>query len=90
MPMSLHAATAMTKGSIQAALERTLAQLHHEVAPTADASAAIDSMEVVFLIGRFYRALDRKALDLSKVERSHWSSLDGVADVLHEAMQALK
>ena len=89
MPMSLRAAKAMTKSSIEAALGRTLAKLHHEVAPTGDPRAQIDSMEVVFLIGRFYRGLDRKALDLSKVRRTRWSSLEGVADVLHEAMQEL-
>lgn len=54
MPMSLGAAKMMTKSSLLAALDRTLAQLHHEVAPATDPSALIDSMEVVFLIGRFY------------------------------------
>ncbi|MBD3778247.1 MAG: hypothetical protein IE923_03145 [Micrococcales bacterium] len=89
MPMSLRAAKAMAKGAIQSALERTLAKLHHDVAPVAGPGGAIDSIEVVFLIGRFYRDLDRKQLDLSKVNRERWASLEGVADVLYEEMRRL-
>ncbi|WP_298461271.1 hypothetical protein [uncultured Cellulomonas sp.] len=90
MPMSLRAAKAMTRNSIRSALDRTLAKLHHDVVPGVGAGDPIDSMEVVFLIGRFYRDLDRKQLDLSKVRRSRWSSLEGVADVLHEEMKELR
>ncbi|MCM3487147.1 hypothetical protein [Kocuria rosea] len=89
MPMSLLAAKAMTKSAVQAALGRTLAKLHHESVSAIDAKALIDSIEVVFLVGRFYRELGRNQLDLSKVDRDRWSSLEGVADVLHHAMGEL-
>ena len=89
MPMTLRAAREMSKDSIQAALQRALSALHHGVAPAGAPTAPIDSLEVVFLLGKFYRSLRRKALDLTKVERDRWSNLAGVADVLHEAMQGL-
>lgn len=89
MPMSLLAAKAMSKSAVQAALSRALAKLHHESVSAIDARALIDSIEVVFLIGRFYRELGRDQLDLSKVDRDRWSNLEGVADVLHHAMGEL-
>lgn len=82
MPMSLSAAKSMTKNAIQSALGRTLAKLHHEPVASIDTGALIDSIEVVFLVARFYKELDRKAPDLSKIDRDDWSTLEGVADVL--------
>lgn len=90
MPMSLAAAKAMTSTAIQAALGRTLAHLHHEAVGTVSATAPMDSIEVVFLIGRFYKHLGRKQPDLSKIARDRWSTLEGVAGVLHDTMGALK
>jgi hypothetical protein len=90
MPMSLAAAKLMTEGTILAALGRTLAKLHHESPESTNASAKIDSIEVVFLVGRFFRDLDRKQPDLSKIDRDSWSSLKGIAEVLHGAMEELK
>ncbi len=81
--MSLAAAKAMTKNAIEAALGRALAKLHHESVASIDTTAAIDSIEVVFLVGRFHKELDRKQPNLSKIDRDRWSSLEGVADVLH-------
>lgn len=89
MPMSLVAAKGMTGTAIQAALGRAIAQLHHEPVGTVSATAPMDSIEVVFLIGRFYRNLGRKQPDLSKIDRDQWSTLEGVAGVLHEAVAAL-
>lgn len=89
MPMTLRAARKMSKDSIQLALQRALTALHHGVAPAGAPIAPIDSLEVVFLLGRFYRSLGRRALDLTKVHRDRWSNITGVADVLHEAMQDL-
>ncbi|WP_431891390.1 hypothetical protein [Cellulosimicrobium funkei] len=90
MPMSLAAAKAMTGPAIQAALGRALAHLHHEAVETVSATAPMDSIEVVFLIGRFYRNLGRKQPDLSKIARDRWSTLEGVAEVLHDVTGALK
>lgn len=84
--MSLAAAKAMTGSAIQAALGRALAQLHHEPVGAVSATAPMDSIEVVFLIGRFYRNLGRKQPDLSKIARERWSNLEGVAEVLHDVM----
>lgn len=89
MPMSLAAAKMMTKTAIQAALSRTLARLHHESVDSIDATAAIDSIEVVFLVGRFYRNLDLKQPDLSKIDRDRWSNLEGIADVLQNTVGEL-
>jgi hypothetical protein len=83
MPMSLRAAKAMSKGQIQSALGRSLAKLHHAPIASISATSLMDSIEVVFLLGRYYKELDRKAPDLSKIDRARWSTLEGVADVLH-------
>lgn len=83
MPMSLMAAQAMTAGVIEVALGRTLAKLHHEPITSVNPKAPIDSIEVVYLVGRFYRELGHKPPDLSKIRRERWSTLEGVADVLH-------
>jgi hypothetical protein len=90
MPMSLVAAKLMTEATILAALGRTLAKLHHEPPESTNASANIDSIEVVFLVNRFFRDLDRKQPDLSKIDRDSWSNLEGIAEVLHGAMEELK
>ncbi|NSX35176.1 hypothetical protein HTS88_01985 [Pseudarthrobacter oxydans] len=89
MPMSVAAAKTMTKTAIEAALSRTLAKLHHESVDSVDATAAIDSIEVVFLVGRFYRNLDRKQPDLSKIHRDRWSNLEGIAEVLQDTVGEL-
>lgn len=89
MPMSLLAAKAMTKGQIQSALGRSLAKLHHEPVASISATGLMDSIEVVFLLGRYYKELDRKPPDLSKIDRARWSTLEGVADVLHVTTGAL-
>lgn len=89
MPMSLAAAKAMTAHAVQAALVRTLAQLHHESVSSIDATALIDSIEVVFLVGRYHKELGRKAPDLSKIDRARWSTLEGIAEVLHATTGAL-
>jgi hypothetical protein len=83
LPMSLAAAKAMTKSAIQSALGRAFAKLHHESVADIDVSAVIDSIEVVFLMGRYYKNLKRKSPDLSKIDRDQWSSIEGIADVLH-------
>jgi hypothetical protein len=90
MPMSLTAAKLMTEATILGALGRTLAKLHHESPESINASVKIDSIEVVFLVGRFFRDLDRREPDLSKIDRDSWSSLKGIAEVLHGAMEELK
>lgn len=90
MPMSVQAARAMTAGSVQAGLGRALAKLHHEPVSSVSAKAPIDSIEVVYLIGRFYRELGRKQPDLSKIDRDRWSNLEGVADVVHRTIGDLK
>lgn len=89
MPMSVAAAKVMSKVAIEAALSRTLAKLHHESVDSIDATAAIDSIEVVFLVGRFYRNLDRKQPDLSKIHRDRWSNLEGIAEVLLDTVGVL-
>lgn len=89
MPMSVTAAKAMTKAGIQAALERAVAKLHHEPVGAVTPSALMDSIEVVFLIGRFYRNLGHKQPDLSKIDRNRWSTLEGVAEVLLDTTEAL-
>jgi hypothetical protein len=89
MPMSVAAAKTMTKPTIEAALSRALAKLHHESVDSLDATAAIDSIEVVFLVGRFYRNLGRKQPDLSKIQRDRWSNLEGIAEVLRETVAVL-
>lgn len=89
MPMSVAAAKLMTEAAILAALGRALARLHH-YSPESDASSKIDSIEVVFLVGRFYRDLDRKQPDLSKIDRDNWSNLrGGIAEVLYGEMENL-
>lgn len=90
MPMSLRAAKALSKGQIQSALSRSLAKLHHEPMASIGATTLMDSIEVVFLLGRFYKELDRKAPDLSKIDRAQWSTLEGVADVLYVTTGALR
>lgn len=87
--MSLAAAKAMTGAAIRAALERAVAQLHHESVGTVNATAPMDSIEAVFLIGRFYRNLGRKQPDLSRIARERWSTLEGVAGVLHDTVGTL-
>lgn len=89
MPMSVAAAKTMTRSAIEAALSRALAKLHHESVDSIDATAAIDSIEVVFLVGRFYRDLDRKQPDLSKIHRDQWSNLEGIAEVLQDTVGGL-
>lgn len=89
MPMTLLAAKAMSKGQIQSALSRSLAKLHHEPVSSVSPTGLMDSIEVVFLLGRYYKELDRKPPNLSKIDRSQWSTLEGVADVLHTTMRAL-
>lgn len=90
MPMSLAAAKSMTEDAILAALRRTLAKLHHESPELSNNSAKIDSIEVVFLVGRFFRNLDCQEPDLSTIDRHSWSSLKGVAEVLYDAIWKLK
>ena len=90
MPMSLLAAKAMTNGQIQSALGRALAKLHHEPVASISYTALMDSIEVVFLVARYYKELGRKPLDLSKVARDRWSTLEGIADVLLGTTRGLK
>lgn len=87
--MSMAAAKTMTKTGIQAALERAVAELHHEPVGAVTPTEPMDSIEVVFLIGRFYRNLGHSQPDLSKIDRNQWSTLEGVADVLLDTMETL-
>lgn len=90
MPMSLAAARSMTDAAIEAALVRVAAKLRFDPDEAAEPTEALDSIEVAFLIGRFYRDLGRPSPDLSKIARRRWSTLRGVAQVLHDLMRAAR
>lgn len=87
MPRTLRAAKSMTSTAIIAALEHALMALRRSAEPIS-AYAPIDSLDVVYLLGKFYNPLNRKTLNLAKVDRDRWASLAGVADVLREAMRS--
>lgn len=86
MPKTMRAARAMSRDAIEVALRRALNDLHEGVSSSAEPTAPIDSIEVLFLIGKFYGALGDKPLDITKVDRDRWSSLAGVADVIHDGI----
>lgn len=89
MPLTLRAAKAMSVTAVAAALERVLTQLHSS-AGTPSATDPVDSLDVLYLLRQFYRPLNSRALDLSKVDRDRWSTLAGVAEVLVDAMGELQ
>lgn len=91
MPNTVAAAKCMTLGMIEAALVRAIAELHHEPIAAVSATAPIDSLEIVFAMGRFYRHLGGlKQPNLSNIHSDYWSSLSGAADVLFHIMEETK
>lgn len=89
MPLTVNAARSMTEAGILAAMGKALANLHPSDSPAPDigeGGAALDSLEVIWLLAKFDKAFGRQMIDLTKVPRARWSTLDDVAGLLRESI----
>lgn len=90
MPLTINAARSMTAAGIRAAMGKALANLHPGDGSATDAGGAgtaLDSLEVIWLLAKFDKPFGRQMIDLTKVERAHWSTLDDVAALVHESIE---
>lgn len=96
MPLTRAAARSMNTAAIRTTLVKALEALRERSAPTpTDAftdsvgAALLDSLEVVWLKAKFDQFFDKPLVDLTKVPETRWSTLDALADLLHESMGEL-
>lgn len=92
LPMTGAAARAMSTAAIRTAMSKAIAQLDGTAAAPAAAGAPagaaspLDSMHVLWLIDKFSQFFDKPLIDLDKVERKRWSTLEDVAELLAETI----
>ncbi len=92
LPMTRAAARAMSTTAIGAAMSKAVTRLDGSAtspastAGPAGASSPLDSMHVIWLIDKFSQFFEKPLIDLDKVDRKRWSTLDAVADLLAESI----
>lgn len=89
MPLTVNAARSMTAAGIRAAMGKALANLHPGDSPAPQpgaGGAALDSLEVIWLLAKFDKPFGRQMIDLTKVPRARWSTLDDVAGLVRESI----
>jgi hypothetical protein len=90
MPLTTNAARSMNAAGIRAAMGKALANLHpgdSSVAESGASGAALDSLEVIWLLAKFDKPFGRQMIDLTKVPRTRWSTLDDVAILVRESIE---
>ncbi|MEW1974461.1 hypothetical protein AB0301_05165 [Microbacterium profundi] len=95
MPLTRAAARSMSAVSIQAALDKAVEALPGRRQPSPSNAAAkpvvgapLDSLEVVWLLAKFEKLFEKPLVDLTKVSAPRWSSIDAVAELIHESIGA--
>ena len=92
MPLTINAARSMTAAGIRAAMGKALANLHpgdSSAAQNGATGAALDSLEVIWLLAKFDKPFGRQMIDLTKVPRARWSTLDDVAGLVRESIDGV-
>jgi acyl carrier protein len=95
MPRTEAAAKAMDSGTITTAAETAIARLSRKSLATylaasttaADGSPQLDSIEVIWLISEFSKPFGHPIIDVSKVDRTQWSTVGALAHLLEAAVQ---
>lgn len=92
LPLTRAATRSMSTTAIRTAMSKAVAQLDGTAATPAPAGASVgaasplDSMQVLWLIDKFSQFFDKPLVDLDRVDRKRWSTLEDVAELLTETI----